>query len=187
MAKYLFDTCSLIALVRYYIPFDLSGELKDFILKGFKSKEFIILKQVKNECKQVGKGLVFQKLPQLKSIKHAPFDATPTADIHNLIDEMFIVPLKRKQIADSNYESQKSNFINSADFNLIYCAMQNHYIIITEESATNNDNKLFKKIPLICQEQKIKCITLPDLLKERVDISFSIKTQKQPKQQSLFY
>lgn len=168
MAKYLFDTCSLIALVRYYIPFDSQGKLGDFIHKGFETKEFIMLEQVKNECKQVSKGLVFQTLPQLVNIKHTHFESIPTAEIH----------IKRKQISDSDYESQKSNFINSADFNLIYCAMKNHYTIITEETVTSNDNKLFKKIPLLCQEQRIKCITLPDLFKERVDISFSIKPQQ---------
>lgn len=179
MAKYLFDSCSLIALVRYYIPFDSSGELKDFILKGFKSKEFIILKQVKNECKQVGKGLVFQKLPQLKSIKSINFNEIITDKIHRLIDNNFIVSKSQKDRLESvEYESQKSNFINSTDFNLIYCAMKNHYTIITEETVIGNDNKLFKKIPLICQEQRIKCIALPNLFKERVDISFSIKTQQ---------
>lgn len=49
------------------------------------------------------------------------------------------------------YEIQKQKFIESADFNLIYCAMENNHTIITEETPTNNDNKLFKKIPTICQ------------------------------------
>ena len=46
------------------------------------------------------------------------------------------------------------------------------YIIVTEETPTNNDNKLFKKIPTICKMQNIKCISLVELLKERVDICF---------------
>lgn len=175
MAKYLFDTCSLIALVRYYIPFDSQGKLGDFIHKGFETKEFIILEQVKNECKQVSKGLVFQTLPQLVNIKHTHFESIPTAEIHNLIDEKFVAPLKRKQISDSDYESQKSNFINSADFNLIYCAMKNHYTIITEETAISNDNKLFKKIPLLCETQGIECVSISKLLQTRLDIDFVIK------------
>lgn len=165
MAKYLFDTCSLIALVRYYIPFDSQGKLGDFIHKGFETKEFIMLEQVKNECKQVSKGLVFQTLPQLVNIKHTHFESIPTAEIH----------IKRKQISDSDYESQKSNFINSADFNLIYCAMKNHYTIITEETATSNDNKLFKKIPLLCETQGIECVSISKLLQTRLDIDFVIK------------
>lgn len=179
MAKYLFDTCSLIALVRYYIPFDSQGKLGDFIHKGFETKEFIMLEQVKNECKQVSKGLVFQTLPQLKDIKSIKFNEVITDKIHRLIDNNFIVSKSQKDRLESvEYESHKNRFINSADFNLIYCAMKNHYTIITEETTTINDNKLFKKIPLLCQEQRIKCITLPDLFKERVDISFSIKPQQ---------
>lgn len=179
MAKYLFDTCSLIALVRYYIPFDSQSKLGDFIHKGFETKEFIMLEQVKNECKQVSKGLVFQKLPQLKDIKSIKFNEVITNKIHRLIDNNFIVSKSQKDRLESvEYESHKNRFINSADFNLIYCAMKNKdkYTIITEETATNNDNKLFKKIPLICEIQGIKCISISQLLQTRLDINFVIKS-----------
>lgn len=176
MAKYLFDTCSLIALVRYYIPFDSQSKLGNFIHKGFETNEFIMLKQVKDECKQVSKGLVFQILPQLKDIKSINFNEIITDKIHSLIDNNFIVSKSQKdRLESAEYESQKSNFINSADFNLIYCAMQNHYTIITEETTAINDNKLFKKISAICQMQGIKCVSISQLLQARLDIDFTIK------------
>lgn len=177
MAKYLFDTCSLIALVRYYIPFDSQGKLGDFIHKGFETKEFIMLEQVKNECKQVSKGLVFQKLPQLKDIKSINFNEVITDKIHRLIDNNFIVSKFQKDRLESvEYESHKNRFINGTDFNLIYCAMKNHYTIITEETTTINDNKLFKKISLLCEAQGIECMSISKLLQSRLDIDFVIKS-----------
>lgn len=68
MAKYLFDTCSLIALVRYYLPFDKNNALRDFVYSGFESKEFLMLKQIKDECEYIAKDLVFKELPKLKSM-----------------------------------------------------------------------------------------------------------------------
>lgn len=177
MAKYLFDTCSLIVLVRYYIPFDSQGKLSDFIYKGFESKEFIMLEKVKNECKQVSKGLVFQILPQLQNIKSINFNEVITDKVHRLIDNNFIVSKSQKDRLESEeYESHKNSFINSADFNLIYYAIKNGYTIITEETATSNDNKLFKKTPLICEIQRIKCISISQLLQTRLEINFTIKS-----------
>ncbi|ADZ12870.1 hypothetical protein RIA_1806 [Riemerella anatipestifer RA-GD] len=37
--------------------------------------------------------------------------------------------------------------------------------LVTEETAESNDNKLFKKIPAMCNELNIQCIALPKLLK----------------------
>ena len=37
--------------------------------------------------------------------------------------------------------------------------------LVTEETTESNDNKLFKKIPAMCNELNIECITLPQLLK----------------------
>ncbi len=177
MAKYLFDTCSLIALVRYYLPFDSDDKLKNFIYKGFESKEFIMLKQVKYECEQVSSGLVFNELPQLKNIQSINFNKIVTDKIHRLIDNNFIISQAQiNRLESGEYEIQKQQFIESADFNLIYCAMENNCTIITEETPTNNDNKLFKKIPTICQIQEIKCISISQLLQTRLDINFAIKS-----------
>ena len=37
-------------------------------------------------------------------------------------------------------------------------------LLITEETSSSNDNKLFNKIPLICSELKIVTKTLPELI-----------------------
>lgn len=176
MAKYLFDTCSLIALVRYYLPFDSDDKLKNFIYKGFESKEFIMLKQIKYECEQVSSGLVFNELPQLKNVKSINFNKIVTDKIHRLIDNNFIISQAQiNRLESGEYEIQKQQFIESADFNLIHCAMENNCTIITEETPTNNDNKLFKKISAICETQGIKCASISKLLQTKLDINFAIK------------
>lgn len=47
-------------------------------------------------------------------------------------------------------------------------------ILVTEETESSNDNKLFKKIPAICKELEIETITLPELIAkyDGIDIDF---------------
>ncbi|EAK3931390.1 hypothetical protein C1U56_08310 [Campylobacter jejuni] len=61
MNKYLFDTSSLISFVRYYIPFDEDLILRKFLLSGFNDNSFLLLNEVKMECKRVSSGLVFKE------------------------------------------------------------------------------------------------------------------------------
>lgn len=54
-------------------------------------------------------------------------------------------------------------------------------ILVTEETESSNDNKLFKKIPAICKELEIETITLPELIAkyDGIDIDFQQKTYAQ--------
>jgi len=47
-------------------------------------------------------------------------------------------------------------------------------ILVTEETESGNDNKLFKKIPAICKELNIPTMTLPELIEryDGIDIDF---------------
>lgn len=38
--------------------------------------------------------------------------------------------------------------------------------VVTEETSSSNDNKLFKKIPEMCSAVDIKCMKLPELIKK---------------------
>lgn len=55
MNKILFDTSSLIAFVRYYLPFDKKGELQRFLSESFNKKEFLLLQEVESECRSFHK------------------------------------------------------------------------------------------------------------------------------------
>ncbi|RDU59661.1 DUF4411 family protein [Helicobacter marmotae] len=176
MDKYLFDTNSLVYLVRYYLPFDASGQLRNFLLEGFERKDFILLTAVKDECKYVAQGLVFKEFLKDSPIRATPFDEVITKKLHREIDNNFIVSFaKRGQLDEQEYSSQKQDFIKSADFKLIhYVILKGQCVIITEESLTSNDNKIFKKIPKIAQEKGIKCLNLAGFIQEKLEMSLKI-------------
>jgi len=79
----------------------------------------------------------------------------------------------------ASFEEEKKKYIKKGDFSLIFCAMNNESLtIVTEETRTDNDSSEFKKIPAICELQKIKCINLPQLLKElKVHLEFEINNE----------
>lgn len=133
-----------------------------------------MLKEVEDECKWVSQGLVFEKLLKPHNISVMPFNEIITDKLHREIDNDFISSLRKKNtLEQQEYESQKQTFIQSADFKLIHYAMQNpQCTIITEESLAGNDNKLFKKIPKICEIKGIKCLSLPKFIQEKLKLSF---------------
>lgn len=176
MDKILFDTSSLVAFVRYHLPFDEKKELQDFLSEGFNQKEFLLIKEVENECKSVSQGLVFKTFLEPHNIIAMSFNEIITDRLHREIDNNFIVSsAKKNRLEQQEYESQKQTFIQSADFKLIHYAIQNpQCTIITEESLAENDNKLFKKIPKICEVKGIKWLNLTKFIQEKLELSFNI-------------
>lgn len=68
--------------------------------------------------------------------------------------------------------------MNDADIKQIILCL--HYldqgeevILVTEETAGSNDNKLFKKIPAMCEILKIPTMNLPALMKDYDELRFS--------------
>lgn len=177
--KYLFDTSSLMIFVKYHLPFDRENTLQEFLLKGFKDKSFILLKEVENECKRTAGGLVFERFLKPKDIKSTSFNEIIEPKLHNMIDNNFRAKLpEKKKLTQAEYEAQKEKFAKSADFKLIHYAMKHsNSIIITEESLASNDNKTFKKIPAICRENKIEYLNFVDFLEKYLEISIKSKVR----------
>ncbi len=82
-------------------------------------------------------------------------------------------------MTDVEFENQKNLFIESADMKQIILCLNiindgEKAVLITEETESSNDNKLFKKIPAICKELGIETMTLPKLITmyEGIDIDF---------------
>lgn len=46
--------------------------------------------------------------------------------------------------------------------------------LVTEETPANNDNKVFRKIPQICETLKIRTLTLPKLIEESKEVNIHI-------------
>ncbi len=184
------DTSSLLSLVRYYLPFDKSDKLFNFIQNQIKNGELIIIDEVLSECKYISKGIVLEKLSYLldKEFINKYKIQTKTKDLlppspkkfYNLVDNNFCTPLSRK-LNDAEFEQRKKEFLSSADARIIiYSLIKKHnkqnmeIVIVTEETETANDYKAFKKIPSICKILKIEVMTLPSLLEKYngIDIEF---------------
>lgn len=182
--KVVIDTSSLLSLVRYYLPFDKSDKLFNFIQNQIENGELIVIDEVLNECKFISKGLVLDKLNYLidKDFKKEYKIPAKTKDLlppstrkfYNLVDDNFRT-LPSRRLNDAEFEQRKKEFLSSADARIIIYALNERHnnqdieiIIVTEETETEtaNDNKAFKKIPSICDILKIEVITLPSLLEK---------------------
>lgn len=176
------DACSLVALVRYYLPFDKDSILLNFIERKIESKEIIVLDKVYEQCANIAKGIVVEKLPFLKVKKNQINTSTylPDATFFNITDNNFINGAVRNRWTTQEYEVKRREFLEDADAKLIlYCRKHTNLMdvprIITEETETSNDNKGFKKIPSLCKIVGVVPITLPEYLRESEEVSFLFK------------
>lgn len=189
--KVVIDTNSLLSLVRYYLPFDKKGILFQFIKSKIENGEIIIIDKVLEECTYNSKGLVLEKLPYLtekaflKSAK-VPYKtdsllAPSPAKFLRQLDNQFVNSVVRRQrkLTEIEFENQKNAFLNDADIKQIILCLNlikngEQVVLVTEETESSNDNKLFKKIPAICKDLEIKTMTLPELIAkyDGIDIDF---------------
>lgn len=172
------DTSSLLALVKYYLPFDKNSLLFLLLEEKFEKREIILLDKVYDEIQYVAGGIILEQLPFLKNKKlHIKTSSLiPSKAFYNLLENQFCDQAikKLKGITDIEFENEKSHFLQSADANLILYALSikaQKPIIITEETKTANDNKLFKKIPENCRCIDIQCCNLPGLFKEHLELN----------------
>lgn len=179
------DTSSLVSLARYYQPFDSKEALHDFLNSEIALGNIIVLDKVAEEIQFVSSGLAVSAFPILNDKKHVipTTDLLPTRKFFNMLDNSFVDnATKRLRFKDDEegYNNAKEHFLNGADCALIVYAMNNTSVldpiqILTEESATQNDGKLFRKIPFICKELGIRTLSSVDFLKEIDSIGVSIE------------
>lgn len=189
----LIDTSSLLSLVRYYLPFDKKGVLFELIKKKFETGEIILLDGVYEECKYVAQKAILKKLDYLedKDFLKENKIIVRTEDLIPLAPAKFLNQLKHqflanqyqfRKLTEAEFEVKKKEFMDSADAKLIMYAQrlmkenpEEEFYLVTEETSSANDLKLFKKIPAICDILKIQVIALPELLEKypEVDLGFS--------------
>lgn len=174
------DTSSLLALVRYYLPFDLNGNLNKLIAKKYSNGEILIIDKVFEESKFISQGLILSELDFLndKSMHFKTNNLFPDKTFFNLLDNQFCDKAIRKvkDISDVEFELSQKNYINSADGSILlvsYFKKRENIIVVTEESKASNDNKLFKKIPECCGLINVKHCNLPMLIKDYYKIELS--------------
>jgi len=192
--KAVIDTSSLLSLVRYYLPFDKNSVLFNFIKDKIERGDLIVIDKVHEECSYYSNGLILKGLPYLadkaflKSSK-LPYKtdsliAPSPSKFLRQVENQFVNTTVRKQrgLSDVEFENQKNEHLEKADMkqiilclNLIRDHKDLRIVLVSEETQTSNDNKLFKKIPAICKELNIETMTLPELLKEYKDIDVEFK------------
>ena len=101
----------------------------------------------------------------------------------NMVNNQFVAnQFQFKKLSEAQFEVQKNSFMGSADAKLImYCQHlmkdnpEEDIYLVTEESISTNDLKLFKKIPAICTIMRIKVIGLPELLRLYSEVDFGFE------------
>ena len=184
--KVVIDTSSLIALVRYYLPFDKDDSLKNFIQKKVERKEIIIIDKVHEESKYVAQKIIVKELDFIntKSNTVKTTDLLPYPKFFNMVDNQLCNQTikKLKDLNETEYEKQKNEYLDSADGKLIlYCLKEKNQntlldgvtILVTEETSTENDNKLFKKLPECCRVLEIENCNFPTLLIKHYNLKLS--------------
>lgn len=193
--KAVIDTSSLLSLVRYYLPFDAKGELFDYIKHKIEIGEIIIVDKVLQECTYVAKGIILTKMEYLKDKdflknSNAPYKtdnllAPAPAKFLRQVDNSFanVAVMNAKRITQAEYDNQKSSFLDNADMKQVILCMNIQHskvdvILVTEETETSNDLKLFKKIPAICKMLDINTMALPTLIASYggMDLNFAFRT-----------
>ena len=187
------DSNSLISLVRYYLPFDIDNLIFDFLKQKIEEGVIVIIDKVLTECTYNSKGIVLKKLDFLNNKPFLKKSKTPykTQDLIapapskflRQVENQFVnnVVRRQKKLTDTEFESQKNSFLQSADMKLIIFCLnlikntEEEIILVTEETEASNDNKLFKKIPAICRQVGVKTMTLPDFLKYHEAIEICLK------------
>ena len=198
--RVIIDTCSLLSLVRYYLPFDKQFALFNFIKTKIKLGEIIIIDAVYNECEYFSKGIVLESLSYLKDkgfkkennipVNTEDIIAPSPAKFLRMVDNQFTIGVIKNNLDNSEYEQQKGEFMESADMKMILYLLNlksnttapllfdsdidDRVVIVTEETSSANDGKPFHKIPVICKILNIPTMTLPQLLAEYdiIDILF---------------
>lgn len=190
--KVVIDTSSLLSLVRYYLPFDKKGILFEMIKTKISEGEILVIDKIIDECEYTSKGIVLTTLSFLtdktfnKTYKlplNTEFILPPApAKFYRQVDNQFVNGVLKNRLTETQYDSVKNDFMNSADMKLIITSLNlkkdfstEDIFLVTEETEVSNDNKVFKKIPAICTQLGIDTINIQQLLDKIEGISLEIK------------
>lgn len=190
--KVVIDTSSLLSLVRYYLPFDKKKILFEIIKAKIANGEIIVIDKIIEECEYTSKGLVLKSLSFLKDKSfnkthklplNTEFILPPApAKFYRMIDNNFVVAVLRARLNETQYDSLKNDFMNSADMKMILTSLNlkkdnltEDIFLVTEETEASNDNKVFKKIPAICSLLDITTINIQQLIDKFEGVNIEIK------------
>ena len=189
--KVVIDTSSLLSLVRYYLPFDKKTILFEAIKSKIANGEILIIDKIIDECKYTSKGIILTTLAFLtdktfnkahKLPLNTEFILPPApAKFYRQVDNQCVNGVQKNRLTETQYDSVKNDFMNSADMKLILTSLTlkkdnptEEIFLVTEETEISNDNKVFKKIPAICSQLDIETINIQQLIDKFEGVSFEI-------------
>jgi len=178
--KVVIDTSSLLSLVRYYLPFDKSKVLYDFIKSKIEAKDILILDKVYDECYYTARGIVVSTLTYLNDKKNLikTTELLPNKKYFNQLENQFINGSAKNKLSATEFENRKNEFIESADTKLLLYSLYNKdkgITVVSEETEASNDYKSFKKLPSLCKILELEIMTLPEYLDKSDGINFEFK------------
>ena len=195
--KVVIDTSSLLSLVRYYLPFDKHDILFEAVKTKIVNGEIVVIDKIIDECAYISKGVVLTTLSFLtdksfnKSNKlplNTEFILPPApVKFYRMVDNNFVVNVQKNRLNETQYDSLKNVFMNSADMKLILTSLNfkkdfptEDIFLVTEETEVSNDHKLFKKIPAICSQLDIETINIQQFINKLDSISIEIIQKSNP-------
>lgn len=198
--RYVIDTSSLLALVRYYLPFDHEGILRRYLIDELSSGNIMLTKAILGECKIVSGGGIIKNLPELSDpdflrAAKLPVDvdagiSVPPKKLTHWLNNGFVHQALKNKMNAEDFEIEKEKFTQSADLSLIILADAlrsdgQDVSIISEETRNENDRKLYKKVPTLCAITGLSCMNLAEFLSHQKDLVITIH-QRPTKVQGLF-
>ena len=111
------------------------------------------------------------------------FILPPTpAKFYRQVDNQFVNGAQKNRLSETQYDSVKNDFMNSADMKLILTSLNlkkdfptEDVFLVKKETEVSNDNKVFKKIPAICSQLGVETINVQQLIEKFEGISLEIK------------
>lgn len=188
--KAVIDTSSLLSLVRYYLPNDRNKILYEFIKRKLIDDKLLILDGVLEECSYVAKRIIPDTLKFLsdksfckeyKIGKNTEFLVPHSSKkFYRMVDHNFVIRSQKNRLSEEEYNASKTEFLESPDCKMIIKCLNlttegEFCILITEESRQTNDKKIFKKIPLICDELSIDTCNIQEYIEKTGEIHIEIK------------
>lgn len=180
--KFLIDTSSLVAMVRYYIPFEKSDSLKELVKSKIESGDIILLDKVADEAGLVSKKIVVKTLDFIgdKKLQTKTNNLLPYPKFFNMLDNEFANHVQKSKLNDIEFEKAMNDYLETADAKFLLYLLEEKKklgiedtVLVTEETSADNDNKPFKKLPLICSNKSMSYCNLVSLLQDYFKIRLS--------------
>ena len=176
--KTIVDTSSLVRMAQSYWPFDRTGVLEAFLRRELARGELLLIDAVVTESKYVSQGIAYNtfKCLQNREWHLSTADLLPSQRFFNMLNNNFVDQVYKKTKLQGDevlYQNACEEYLRSTDCRIVVYVMHKQALepiqVLTEESANQNDGKLFRKIPFICQQLEIPTLNAVEYFKQHED------------------